>query len=129
MTKCIITHHKAHVVAALAAADELGVAVAFQSPPRGMATLGGLYLKTMFADVAPPHKVVIDCGDAPAHALTAIRTGFTHILFSGDEAICTKLASMPAVTLAVPAEGALELAKTDSPSTAIRTFFASAPVA
>lgn len=127
MHRPIIVHHQAHVKTSLRAADELGLTLTFQTPPHAMRLLGPQYLRAMFADIHPPHTVIVDCGDVPGHVLAAFRTGFLDVMFSGDALYAEKFLSM-GVRLATPATHRLDLYGVQDVAGELHAFLRHAPV-
>jgi len=84
----IVVHGLAHALAALAAAREAGVAVRLASAPGAAAFAGAGWFAALLraaADAVPgaAFEAVLDCGDAPGHALAALRAGITRIALVG----------------------------------------------
>lgn len=96
---CIIIHGVGDARIAAAAARSLGVGVRLASAP-GAASYGGAAwfaeiiaaVRADFPDVAI--EAVLDCGDAPGHAMAALRAGLTSIRFTGSRRVRDKLSSL-----------------------------------
>ena len=69
--RCILIHDHPQAQAALAVATELGVAVKLRSAEGAVGYLGPAYFRGL--------DVVLDCGEAPGHALAALRAGVKRI--------------------------------------------------
>ncbi|MBN8532309.1 MAG: hypothetical protein J0L97_10695 [Alphaproteobacteria bacterium] len=82
----IIVHSLTHCDTALQAAE--GRPVTLLTPPGGCSSLGAAYLWAMFEEARARHPggaftPLVDAGDAPGHALGALRTGFRELVFTG----------------------------------------------
>lgn len=99
-------HSLAQARAAVAAAAECGVPVVLDSPP-GAAAYWGPALFLAILEKAGAESGVLDCGDAPGHALAALRAGVPAV----------RLAARPEATAAVAAIAAASGAQveTDAP--------------
>ena len=88
-SRAIIVHEPAHVRGALAAAASLGFEHLTLSSARGAAAYNGpLWFQNMVgreAALSPKIEVkaILDCGDRPGHALTALRFGLADISLTG----------------------------------------------
>jgi hypothetical protein len=96
--RAIIVHSLGHALAALAAAEGLGVSVTLASAPGAAAYLGAGYFQSMVEGARDAYPgaafgAVLDCGAAPGLALAALRQGLP--------AVCLRA---PAKTLAKVAE-------------------------
>ena len=85
----IVVHTLADAVAALEAAQAAGCAVVLASAPGAAGYAGPLWFCELAAQArtAVPQAhftAVLDCADAPGHALAAIRAGVTAIAFTFD---------------------------------------------
>jgi hypothetical protein len=90
----IVVHDRAQAEAALAVAQELGVAVRLRSAPDAAAYAGVGYLKAL--GDALGHEITIDCGDDAGLAMAALRSGCRRLAFSGPAAVSQRLAEMAA---------------------------------
>lgn len=82
----IIVHDLSQAQAALGVANDLGVAVVLQSPPAA----AGCHGPGVFRDL----PVVLDCGDAPGHALAALRAGVKRIRLRGPSDVLARVADI-----------------------------------
>ena len=78
------------------AARIAGVPIALWSPPSGAAQMGPLWFQQMIALIGEefpdvPVEAVLDCGDAPGHALAALRQGVPLIALTARPAIRRKI--------------------------------------
>ncbi|MEM7122907.1 MAG: hypothetical protein AAF563_16620 [Pseudomonadota bacterium] len=92
--------------------------------PGAQAYAGVAYLWTMTAPARDDGlDVHIDCGDDAGFAMAAIRTGWRHILMSGDKAMLDKIDDMITQlggTLNRSRPPAIDLGETDDPRTALK---------
>lgn len=86
MPRRIIIHDHAQARTAQAIAAELGVAVTLQSPDGAAASLGSTYFRGL--------DVVLDCGDAPGHALAALRAGVKRIRLRAAPEVLARVADI-----------------------------------
>lgn len=86
MPRRIIVHDHAQARAALSVAAELGVAVTLQSPDGAAGYLGPGYFRGL--------DVVLDCGDAPGHALAALRAGVKRIRLRAAPEVLARVADI-----------------------------------
>lgn len=114
MPRRIIVHDHAQLRTAQAVAAALGVPVILQSAPAAAGYLGPGYFRGT--------AVVLDCGDAPGHALAALRAGHRRIRLAARPEVLRKLAEMgaeldpddaPALDLAEVPKGRWEQAVRD----------------
>ena len=97
--RSIIIHGIDDARIAAAAARSLGVGVRLTSAP-GAVSYGGAawfaeiiaLVRAEFPDVAI--DAILDCGDAPGHAMAALRTGVTSIRFTGPRRVRDKLEAL-----------------------------------
>ena len=87
--------------AACDAAKIAGVPIALWSPPFGAARMGPLWFQQMIALIGEefpdvPVDAVLDCGDAPGHALAALRQGVPLIALTARPAIRRKIEAIAA---------------------------------
>ena len=80
-TVVVVVHHLDQARAALAAAAELGCALALRSAPGAAGYAGVGYLKALSDQVG--YELLIDCGDDAGLVMAALRTGCRRIAFSG----------------------------------------------
>ena len=81
------------------AAHERNVSVTLWSPPFGAAQMGPLWFQRMggliaeeFPDLAV--DMILDCGDAPGHALAALRQGIGAIALTARPAVRLKIEAL-----------------------------------
>ncbi len=86
MPRRIIIHDHAQARTVHAIAAELGVAVTLQSPDGAAAYLGPTYFQGL--------DVVLDCGDAPGHALAALRAGVRRIRLRAAPEVLARVADI-----------------------------------
>ena len=96
MRSAIVIHSLADARAALAAAHALGVPVTLISGPGGGSYAGPAWFNEVvraareaFPGVAV--TAILDCDDAPSHALGAFRAGTQAVRFTGREDVAEKL--------------------------------------
>lgn len=114
----IVVHCLADAEAALCAAAELDVPVTLESPPAAAAYLGAAFFLAMLRQASAAHPAarfdaVLDCGDAPGHALAALRAGVKAVrLEASAEAIrrLRGIAAQLSATVETEAPEALDLA-------------------
>jgi fructose/tagatose bisphosphate aldolase len=99
MTRCIIVHGIDDARTAAAAARSLGVGVRLASAPGAASHAGAAWfaeiaalVKAEYPDV--PIDATLDCGDAPGHAMAALRAGVTSIRFTGPRRVREKIAAI-----------------------------------
>ncbi len=95
----IIIHGIDDARTAAAAARSLGAAVRLASAPGAVSYAGASWFAEIIAAVRSEFpdvtiEAVLDCGDAPGHAMAALRTGVTSIRFSGPRRVRDKLNSL-----------------------------------
>ncbi len=95
----IIIHGVGDARIAAAAARSLGVGVRLASAPGAASYAGAAWfaeiiaaIRSEFPDVAI--EAVLDCGDAPGHAMAALRVGIKLIRFTGPRRVRDKLNSL-----------------------------------
>jgi hypothetical protein len=101
----VVVHHLDQARAVLAAAAELGCAIALRSAPGAAGYAGVGYLKALGDAVG--HELLIDCGDDAGLVMAALRTGCRRIAFSGSVEQARRLCDMAGqlgATLVVEAE-------------------------
>lgn len=81
------------------AAQARNVAVSLWSPPFGAAQMGPLWFQRMGALIAEEFpdlavETILDCGDAPGHALAALRQGVGAIALTARPAIRRKIEAL-----------------------------------
>jgi hypothetical protein len=97
--RAIIVHDLANALAALAAADELGVAVTLTSAPGAANYLGPGYFSAMIEAARESHpdaifEAVLDCGEAPGLALAALRQGIAAVRLRAPRKTLAKVAEI-----------------------------------
>lgn len=108
--------------AALAAALALDVPVVLISAPGASAYVGAGWFDALvsIAKAAYPNadfKAVLDCGDAPGHALAALRHGFKAIRYEGaSQRQIEDIAAQSGATVLRERPDALELTEADDPA-------------
>ena len=130
--RAIVVHSLVHARAALTAAAELGVALTLQSAPGAAAYLGAPVFRDMVdaAAAAFPEvtvTAVLDCGDAPGHALNALRHGIRTLRVDVTGAVRERLADIAGQCGAVLDDDAgpvLDLADAPDPLDACRRWLA-----
>jgi hypothetical protein len=119
----IVVHTLDHAKSALAAAERTKSPILLLSP-EGFAAYGGaLLFHTMVeqAQIAYPAArctAMLDCGDAPGHALGALRTGFKAVRLGGRAAARTRVGAIAAklkATVVAKRPPALDLLDSVSP--------------
>ena len=124
----IVIHSLAQAVAALRAAKAIGVPVTLASAPDAALQTGPAWFKEVIATAieAQPGVAVtsiLDCGDAPATVMAALRLGITRLRFAGSDAVRAKLQAMGAEFASAPS-AALDLLNTRDPEAVCRVFLA-----
>lgn len=128
----IVIHSLAHARAALAAACECRAAVTLLSAEGAAGNAGPMwFLEVMRAaqDEFPKARMtaVLDCGDAPGHALAALRAGCRALRFKGDRIVQPKIkaiAKQYGAALYERREPALDLLHERDPAAASRKWLA-----
>ncbi len=128
----IIIHHLGHAVAALGAAKALGVPVTLRSAPGAAAYLGAAVFRDMIAAAlgqvpGVEARAVLDCGDAPGHALNALRQGVTAVRLDAPSKVRARvdeIAGQLGAALDEDAAPALDLLDADDPGAASRDWLA-----
>jgi hypothetical protein len=126
----IIVHHLEHAVAALAAAKALGAAVTLRSASGAAAYLGAAVFRDMIAAALAEvpgveARAVLDCGDAPGHALNALRQGVAAVRLDAPSDVRARvrdIAHQLGAALDDDAAPALNLLDADDPATACRDW-------
>jgi hypothetical protein len=124
----IIVHHLGHAVAALGAAKALDVPVTLRSAPGAAAYLGSAVFRDMIAAAlgevpGVEARAVLDCGDAPGHALNALRQGVGAVRLDAPSDVRVRvgdIARQLGAALDDDAAPALDLLGADDPSAASR---------
>ncbi len=98
MPEPIVVHTLDDARAALKAAAESGQFVTLQSAPDAVLYAGSLYLLTLYRQACAEYPAagsvfVLDCADAAAQALEAMRIGHTHIRIDAEPIVADKLRS------------------------------------
>lgn len=114
----IVIHGIDHARAACAAARELDVAVHLVSAPGAASYAGPAWFRELIAAIRAEYPdadiaATLDCGDAPGHALAALRAGVGTIRFTGPKRVRDKIAAIAAelgATLETGSARALDLA-------------------
>jgi hypothetical protein len=131
--KRIIVHSLAHARAALAAAHALAVPVTLASAAGAGGYAGPLWFKWLVAAARAEFPeaaatAVLDCGIEPGTTLAALRHGFKHVRFTGNE---TALEPLREIAQELGAEietgaspEALDLLSERDPEAAARAFLA-----
>lgn len=125
--KAVIVHSLAQAKAALAP----GAPVLLLSAEGAASFAGPAWWRELVALACAAYpetdaRSLLDCGDAPGHALAALAAGVTELSFHGSEAEVVKLAQMGAAILPRPAE-ALDLAEEPQPERACRAWLLESP--
>jgi fructose/tagatose bisphosphate aldolase len=132
----VVVHGLAHLCAVFAVARAAGKPLVAWTAPGAAGYAGVLYLKKAVdaarADVGEaPVQVVLDCGDDAAHALGALRMGWTDIAFAGAPKLHEKIlriAEQMGARLVAPDHApALDLLDESDPETACRKILADRP--
>ncbi len=97
--RTIVFHTLDHARAALAAATHADAPVILRSAPGAAAYAGAQYLKAMVNTAATEFPdadltAAIDCSDDPGHAQGALRIGWKALVFTGPEAVRSKIADI-----------------------------------
>jgi hypothetical protein len=126
LSKEVVVHSLTHALAALAAAEALGVPVTLASAPAAALQTGPGWFKSVIDQARETHPrasftAVLDCGDAAGAAMASLRLGLRQLRFAGTEPVRAKLAAMGAEFVA-PAPDALDLRDAQSPAEAARVF-------
>jgi hypothetical protein len=95
----IIVHSLDHALAALAAAEETGIAIRLMSAPGAAAQGGAAWFCALTAEARAAHplakaEMVLDCGQEPGLALSAIRAGTKAIRIKAPARIREKIAAI-----------------------------------
>ena len=130
MSGAVIVHTLDHARAAMAAADELGVAVTLLSPPAAAAYLGAAVFRHMIAEAARgrpglEYRAVLDCGGDAGLALGALREGIRVVRLDAADDVRAKVADIAAQSGAALDEDtgpALDLAALDDPGEALKAW-------
>ena len=97
--RVIIIHNLEHARAALAVAAQCRVPIAIASAPFAAAYAGAAWFRKVVEKAVaerpdiPPGSVtaVLDCGDEPGLAVSALRQGIKIINYNGNAASCRKI--------------------------------------
>ncbi len=97
--RTVVVHSLDHARAALRAAEALGVAVTLTSGPGAAGYAGPAWFRELIAAARTEHPraevtAVLDCGDAPGHAMAALRAGLKAIRFDGRPAVAERVAEL-----------------------------------
>ncbi len=127
----IIIHSLDHAIAALAAAEALGLPVTLASAPDAALQTGPFWFKSVIDAAAEAHPkavftAILDCGDEAGAVLAALRMGLKHLRFSGPDKVRAKLAAM-GVDFAGAPTAALDLLDARDPEAACKAFLAQPP--
>lgn len=94
-----VVHSLAEARAALAAGRAAGLPVVLVSPPGAAAYIGVGYFwavveaaRAEFSEISI--EAVMDCGEAPGFALSALRTGFRTVVLRGDPRARARVAAI-----------------------------------
>lgn len=125
--KAVIVHSLAEAKAALAP----GAPVLLLSAEGGAGSMGPAWWREMVAaaGAAFPETdaaALLDCADAPGHAMAALAAGVTELSFHGSAAAGQKLASMGARLRPRPTQ-ALDLSLETDPERACRAWLLGTP--
>ncbi len=128
----IIFHGIDHARAACAAARELDVAVHLVSAPGAASHAGPAWFREVIAAIRAEYpdaavNATLDCGDAPGHALAALRAGIGSIRFTGPKRVREKIAAIAdalGATLETRSAPALDLAGAADAPAACRDWLA-----
>ncbi|MGE5504975.1 MAG: hypothetical protein ACM31L_11185 [Actinomycetota bacterium] len=120
-----VVHSLEHARAVLAAAAQAGRAVGLDSPPACAGFHGIGWWRALLSQAAAEHPgvafdAVLDCGDAPGHALAALRAGVTRLRVDVPAEVVDKLRAMGADL--VPPSPALDLASARDPLATARAL-------
>lgn len=129
-SRVIIAHTLAHMREAFAAAQELQKPLVLQTATGALLFAGAQYLLTMFQKAQAEHPgvraiLILDCGDAGAETVSAMRIGHTHIRSEATEPLRSKLVDIAQQLGIVVVEGstsALDLRYTYRVGEACRTW-------
>jgi fructose/tagatose bisphosphate aldolase len=97
--KAVVVHSLDQARAALRAATERSVPVILLSGPAAAGYAGPAWFRELVATAraeVPAAEVtaVLDCGDAPGHALAALRAGLAAIRFDGPRPVAERIADI-----------------------------------
>jgi len=114
------------------AAKEAGAALEIWSLRSGAASMGPLWFQEMMRLVESEFpgldvRGILDCGDAPGHALAALRQGLPLIAFSGPAAVRRKIVAIAKQTnaaLVARPRRALDIAAETDAEAALHAWFA-----
>ncbi len=97
MPRRIVVHSLAQAEAAVAVAAELGVDVTLVSPPAAAGYLGPAWWLALLAQAGVGSEAaVLDCGDAPGHALAAMRAGVRRLRVEAAADVLARLGGIAA---------------------------------
>lgn len=96
LSRVIIAHHLFHMRDAHCAAHELGTPLTLQTAAGALRFAGAAFLLSAYKqahDLFPQVQsvLILDCGDAAAHAIQAMRIGHTHVRLASAPPTRTKL--------------------------------------
>lgn len=97
--RAIIVHDLAQARAALAAANELGIAAELWSAPAAAASAGAGWFDAVIRLAQRDHPAVevmavLDCADRADLAQAALRQGLSHVCFRGRKSVADRLADI-----------------------------------
>lgn len=98
-TAALVVHGTNDACQAAAAARDLNVPLTLISAPGAAAYAGPIWFLTLVEQaraVSPeiPIGGVLDCAEDPGHAMAALRAGVEAIVFTGDDTLADKLATL-----------------------------------
>jgi len=132
-TRPIVVHGLADARMACGAARDLGTGIVLHSAPGAAANMGPLWFQQIVAAIEAEYAdlaidAVFDCGDAPGHALAALRQGLRHIRYAGPAASRHKIVGIArrggARVETAPAPPALDPRDHADPAAACRAWLA-----
>lgn len=111
--RVIIAHNLAHMRAAFIAAHEAHTDLVLQTATGALRYAGGQYLLTLFQKVQAEFSdvkavLILECDDAGAETVSAMRIGHTHIRSSAVDALRKKLVNIAQQLGVVVVEGEYE---------------------
>ena len=132
--RAIVVHGLGHALAAVRAAEALGVAVCLRSGPAAAGYAGAAWFAEVVRAARRAHPdvridAVLDCGDAPGLVLAAFRRSVEAVLFTGSPASREKLeaiAEASGARVEYESAPALDLAGEEHPEAACRAWLAAA---
>lgn len=98
-TPAIVVHGLGDALAAVAAAQDVGVPLTLISAPGAATYAGPGWFQEIVAQAratAPDLAIsgLLDCADHPGHAMAALRAGAEAIVFTGDDRVAEKLSAI-----------------------------------